>query len=76
MQTIVTENYPAERLPAEVRAHVDPKARVRVTVDVVSPSPDLQKPRLKLTDFIGAAPGVYGDEDPVDPIRALRDEWD
>jgi len=78
MITLVVDDYPAERLPLDLRGQIDPGARVRVTVDVTGPP--FERPPFKpkrLRDYIGAGKGVYGSpEEAVAAIRALRDEWD
>ena len=74
MNRIVREHYPASRLPEELRAGLDPKASVTVTVEEVEPRPD----RVMTIDEIFAArrpPYRTADEIDVD-IREQRDEWD
>lgn len=76
MTTRVIDDYPAARLPADLRGTIDPAARVRVTVAEQRAEPPPFKPK-RLRDFIGAGKGVYeSPEDAVAAIRALRDEWD
>lgn len=69
---IVTEHFPVERLPEELRAGIEAGRAVRVTVEVEEP-----RPRRTPQSFFGSAPGVYGSpEEAVAAIRKLRDEWD
>lgn len=68
---IVTEHYPAEKLPEELRGGIDPDAEVRVTIEVAtSPTRDIPS----LMSFLGAGKGVYSEEEAVSYIRSLRDE--
>jgi hypothetical protein len=61
---IVTEHYPAEKLPEELRAGLETGQLVRVTVEPEEPGK---------AGFEGAGAGVYSPEDAVSYIRALRD---
>jgi hypothetical protein len=67
---IVTEHYPAERLPKELRAGLGSGRLVRVTVEPEEPG----KPGFDLMSFMGAGAGVYSPEGAVSSIRRLRDE--
>ncbi len=68
---IVTEHYPAEKLPEELRRGIMSGEMVRVTVE--QPAPDAE-PRRPLLSFLGAAKGCYTEEEAVSYIRMLRDE--
>ena len=71
---IVTEHYPAEKLPEEVRRGIAGGEMVKVTVE-----PEGAEPRKvrSLRSFLGAAPGLYSSpEEAVAFIRGLRDESD
>ena len=73
MTTVVVADYPAERLPEDVRQGIRPGARVKVTVVEEPSAPE----RRSLTSFIGAGKGVYASpEEATAFIRELRDEWD
>jgi hypothetical protein len=70
---IVTEHYPAEKLPEELRAGLESGQLVRVTVEPEAP----QVARRPLSSFIGAAKGLYSSpEEVLQSIRDLRDEWE
>ena len=67
---VVVENYPAGKLPDDVRGDIDPAHRVRVTVEDADAGPRYKR-------FQGAAAHRNTSvEDAVSRIRALRDEWD
>jgi hypothetical protein len=71
---IVTEHYPAEKLPEELRTGLDSGQLVRVTVE---PESLAAAPRRPLTSYYGAAKGLYSSpEDVIESIRKLRDEWE
>jgi hypothetical protein len=71
---IVTEHYPAERLPEELRKGLEEGQLVRVTVEPEPGSPATRRP---LSSYIGAAKGLYSSpEDVLQSIRELRDEWE
>ena len=77
MQTVVVEDYPAERLPPDLRSTIDPSARVRVTVAVTSRQPGDGDLPARWSDLIGSGARLHGSpEEVVAAIRALRDEWD
>jgi hypothetical protein len=71
MNRIVRENYPASKLPEDLRGDIAPGASVTV---VIQPSPSAEG---HLSRFVGrfARREVTADE-AVARIRALRDEWD
>lgn len=70
---IVIENYPADRLPEDLRRRVDDDAgRVTVTIE----SSDRSDLPL-LTSYIGQGKGCYSSpEEAIAAINALRDEWE
>jgi hypothetical protein len=72
---IVTEHYPVEKLPEELRQGIEGGQVVRVTVETEVPAS--QPNTRSLRSFLGIAPGRYGDPDEiVDEVRRLRDEWE
>jgi hypothetical protein len=71
---IVTEHYPAEKLPEELRAGLESGQLVRVAVEPESSPAAARRP---LTSYYGAAKGLYSSpEDVIESIRKLRDEWE
>jgi hypothetical protein len=78
MNKIVRENYPAAKLPEDLRPTDDPNARVTVTIEE-EPIGDEQRPEhvmtfeeiFSLKDFRRRTKEEI-DED----IRRQRDEWD
>ncbi len=74
MNRIVREHYPASRLPEELRAGLDPKASVTVTVEEVEPRPDSV---MTIDEIFAARRPPYRTADEIDvDIREQRDEWD
>ena len=71
---IVTDDFPAERLPEELRRGIDPGHRVRVTVED-EPASAGTEPRYRRFHGIAAEQGTSIDQ-AVERVRALRDEWD
>jgi hypothetical protein len=72
---IVVENYPLEKLPADLQAMLETGKPVRIVLEQASE--ETAAPRKKFSEFIGSAPGRYRDADEiVAEIRALRDEWE
>ena len=71
---IVTEHYPAGRLPEELRGGLAGEEMVKVTVEPEG----IQSGGVRLMrTFLGSAPGLYGSPDEaVAFIRGLRDESD
>jgi hypothetical protein len=75
MKKIVTEHYPVEKLPEELRAGIEGGQVVRVTVETEVAVSQLSARSLR--SFLGIAPGRYGDPDEiVEEVRRLRDEWE
>lgn len=81
MNKIVRENYPASKLPEDLREGLDPGSTVRVVIEAGEPP---GKPRTtfselkKIIDHLKSQPDfkpVTANE-AVQRIRALRDEWD
>lgn len=71
MNKIVRENYPASKLPEDLREGLDLDATVRVVVQSISP------PIPHLSRFVGRfANRNVTPHEAVARIRALRDEWD
>ena len=72
IKKIVTEHYPVDRLPEELRRGIESGQMVRVVVEA-----EEEPTRVPLVDLIGSAKGLYASpEEAVAFIRALRDEWD
>jgi hypothetical protein len=74
MNRIVRENYPASRLPDDLRGDVDPEARVTVTIALEEQHPK-HTPTL---DEIWALrrPPFHTKEEIDAELRRQRDEWD
>lgn len=73
MNKIVRENYPAARLPNDLREGIDPTATVTVTVTQDS-RPDHV---LSLDEIFAMRRPPYRSKDEIDAeIRRQRDEWD
>jgi hypothetical protein len=71
---IVTEHFPVDRLPEELRRGIESGRMVRVVVEAEA---EVEPARIPLVDLIGSAKGLYASpEEAVAYIRALRDEWD
>jgi uncharacterized protein (DUF1786 family) len=67
---IVTEHYPAEKLPEELRKGLEEGQLVRVTVEPEG----TRAITFDLLSFLGAGAGVYSTDEAVSYIRTLRDE--
>ena len=75
MNKIIRENYPASKLPEDLREGVDPDSTVTVTVTVDG----LKRPEhvMSLEEIFAARrPPYRSSEEIVASIRQLRDEWD
>ncbi|MYZ50067.1 hypothetical protein [Propylenella binzhouense] len=71
----VVEDYPAEKLPEELRGDIDPSHRTRVIVEDVGR--DRERGLDKYRRLFGRASHMNTSvEEAVARIRALRDEWD
>ena len=74
---IVTERYPVEKLPPELRAGLSNGEMVRVTVEVGEATEALRPGRplgRPLASYLGSGKGVYTEDEAVSFIRRLRDE--
>jgi hypothetical protein len=69
---IVTDGFPVERLPEELRRGLESGQLVRVTVETMLG--DTVAARAPLTSFFGSGKGCYSETEAVDFIRRLRDE--
>ena len=74
MNKIVRENYPASKLPEDLREGLDPAARVTVTV-IEGESPQ-HRPMTLEEIWASRRPPYRSAEEIVASIRQLRDEWD
>jgi hypothetical protein len=77
MNRIVRENYPASKLPEDLRVGVNPAATVTVTVTVVEDDAKLPK-KVMTPEEIWAlrAPPFRTAQEIDDDLRRDRDEWD
>ncbi len=76
MNKIVREHYPVDQLPKDLRASFRPGATVTVIVEEVPVDQS-----ITAEEFIAELEALrkklpVSDDDPVDRIRKLRDEWD
>jgi hypothetical protein len=70
---IVTEHFPVDRLPEELRRGIESGRMVRVVVEAEVGV----APKRSLRQFLGSGRGAYPTAaDAVDEIRKLRDESD
>jgi hypothetical protein len=67
----IVRNYPASKLPPELREGVDPEARVTVTVENEAPP---HRPMTLDEIFALRQPPFLSAEEIVADIRQLRDE--
>jgi hypothetical protein len=74
MNKIIRENYPASKLPEELREGIDPSRHVTVTV-VADDLPPYQPMTLEEI-FAIRRPPYRSAEEIVASVRQLRDEWD
>ncbi len=73
MNKIVIHHYPASKLPADLRKHLDAEAEVTVTLE----SEDVKLGGFTYEELISMRDSLSPTEDdPVERIRKLRDEWD
>jgi len=73
MNKIVREHYPASKLPADLRAGVDPSSMVTVTIAVEG---EPTRTRMSIAELLEKARSAKPtDDDPVERIRELRNEW-
>jgi hypothetical protein len=74
MNKIIKENYPASRLPDDLRNGVDPEARVTVTITLEEQQPK-RPPTLEEIWAMRRPP--YRTKEEIDAdLRRQRDEWD
>jgi hypothetical protein len=73
MNKIIRENYPASKLPEDLREGLDPSTTVTVTV--VQDTPSYQPMTLEEI-FASRRPPYRSAEEILASIRQLRDEWD
>ena len=73
MNKVVRENYPASKLPADLREGLDPSTTVTVTVEQDEPG---YQPMTLEEIFASRRPPYRSAEEIVASIRRLRDEWD
>jgi hypothetical protein len=75
-ERVVLEDYPASKLPVELRGDISLSASVRVTVEErVDSSTDRQQ-LLALMDQARRNAKKVTLEEAVQRVRELRDEWD
>ncbi|MBG0811432.1 hypothetical protein IY145_18945 [Methylosinus sp. H3A] len=81
MNKIIRENFPAEKLPPELREGLDPKASVTVTIE--TETTPFERPidspidRMSLAELFSLRRDVFSSaEEAARHIRSLRDEWD
>jgi hypothetical protein len=74
MNRIIRENYPASKLPEDLRAGVDPSSTVRVTIVEEEKTPE----RAMSLEEIWAlrTPPFRTAREIDDELRRNRDEWD
>jgi hypothetical protein len=74
MDKIVRENYPASKLPDDLRIGVDPQTRVTVTITLDEERPE-RAPTLEEIWAMIRPP--YRTKEEIDAdLRRQRDEWD
>ena len=74
MNRIVRENYPASKLPGDLRAGLDPEAAVTVTIVEETKSP---KTAMSLEEIWALrAPPFRTAQEIDEDLRRARDEWD
>jgi hypothetical protein len=73
MNKVIRENYPASKLPEDLREGIDPSRMVTVTV--VDDTPPYQP--MTLEEIFAARRPPYRSKEEIDAeIRRQRDEWD
>lgn len=70
----IVEDYPAEKLPDELRGDIDPSHRARIIVEDLSTQ--TKNGRWHLRHFGAAADRNTSVDEAVQRVRSLRDEWD
>jgi hypothetical protein len=71
----IVRNYPASKLPADLREGVDPNAKVTVTVELTDEAPP-HKPMTLDEIFASRQPPYRSTDEIVADIRQLRNETD
>ena len=74
MNRIVRENYPASKLPEDLRAGVDPSSTVTVTIVEEEKRPDHVMSLDEIFSLKGFRRRSAAEID--DDLRRQRDEWD
>lgn len=74
MNKFVRERYPIADLPADLREGLDTSKDAEVTVVEIDDPPKRAWTLEELRTLIDTIPPT--DDDPVERIRKLRDEWD
>ncbi len=74
MNRIVKEHYPASLLPEDLRAGVDPKSTVTITIVEENGSP---REAMTLEEIWALRSPPFKTAQQIDDdLRRLRDEWD
>jgi len=73
MNKIIRQNYPASKLPEDLREGIDPSTRVTVTVVEDTPP---HRPMSLEEIFASRRPPYRSADDIVANVRQLRDDWD
>jgi hypothetical protein len=74
MNSIVRSNYPASKLPDDLRHNIDPSSTVTVTVTVEEKRPEKV---MTLEEIWANRRPPYRTKEEIDAeIRRQRDEWD
>jgi hypothetical protein len=73
MNKIIRQNYPASKLPEDLREGIDPSTRVTVTVVEDTPP---HRPMSLEEIFASRRPPYRPADDIVANMRQLRDDWD
>ncbi len=74
MNRIVLENYPASKLPDDLRAGVDPSSTVTVTIVEEEKRP---KKAMTLEEIFALRSPPFRTAEEIDEdLRRQRDEWD
>ena len=74
MQTFVYENYPASKLPDELRGNIDPSSTVRIMIVEEEKRPEKVMTLEEI--FALRAPPFRTAEEIDEGLRSQRDGWD
>jgi hypothetical protein len=74
MNRIIRENYPASKLPEDLRAGVDPSSTVTVTIVEEEKRPEKAMTLAEI--FALRRPPFRTAEEIDEDLRRQRDEWD